>query len=76
MQIEEISAASLSRVICKNRLYYLSFADEERRKEPSVKRLRSLNVEFLSHMCNVLVFFFKDCAKMHLYTMRFLLILL
>lgn len=39
MQIEEISAASLSRVICKNRLYYHSLADEERRKEPSVKEI-------------------------------------
>lgn len=39
MQIEEISAASLSRVICKNRLYYHSLADEERQKKPSMQEI-------------------------------------
>lgn len=39
MQIEEISAASLSRVICKNRLYYHSLVDEERRKKSSMKKI-------------------------------------
>lgn len=58
MQIEEISAASLLSVICKNRLYYHPpCADEERREEPSVKENRGRNVLLLRVFFLLFIFF-------------------